>query len=137
MATQPLSTAVEQATLVAGSVSTGAVVVAFPEHWPILLISGFVAGLLRVFRILRLPATGGLKSRVMEAASAMLLSMSSAWFLWPAGQPTLEPWLGQIAVEGVNAIWFGSFSAGLVGTVLIGGILDWRMPTPPKEDEDA
>lgn len=107
------------------AVASGVGLVALlPEYWPVLLLSGFVAGLLRALHIMG----SNSDKRVWEAALGMFTSLSSSFFLWPAMQGLFEPTFGRLDMEPIVGVLFGSFIAGLIGVALIGAFLDWRAP---------
>ena len=87
-----------------------------PEHVPLIAISGFFGGLARWI---------ALKERLWpDGLGTLVTGMTVAVFLWPVGQPFLEPAIGKLEMDPVTAMMFGGFVTGLMGVSMIGWLLD-------------
>ena len=109
------------ATGAAGSLA--AFLMLFPEHMPLLVFCGLCGGLIRALRVLRDTHFNGW-GRVFDALLALVSGVFSAVFLWPVVRPILQPIVGPLDMEPTTAVMFGGFIAGLLGTTLIGAIID-------------
>ena len=83
----------------------------------ILLTSGFCGGLIRVSH----------QSTPLWPNGAMTVVSSgiTAVFLWPFGEPLFADFLGPAISEPLFKLMFGGFIVGLLGTSLVGFILDF------------
>lgn len=123
-APQQTALAISDATGAAGSATLLTVFLAqFPEYTLLLVFSGLIGGIIRAIRVLRDTHFRG-AGRIYDALIATITGPATALFLWPVIRPMLQPIIGQLDMEPVTAIMFGGFIAGLLGTTLIGAIID-------------
>lgn len=92
------------------------IVAQLPEHLPLVAMSGLAGGIARWI---------ALKERAWpDGLGTIVIGMTASVFLWPLGQPLVEPMLGKLEMEPVTAVMFGGFVTGLMGVSLIGWLLD-------------
>lgn len=92
------------------------VIAQLPEHLPLVAFSGLAGGIARWV---------ALRERLWpDGLGTIVIGLTAAVFLWPLGEPMVEPVLGRLDMEPATAVMFGGFVTGLMGVSLIGWLLD-------------
>ncbi|WP_299734638.1 hypothetical protein [uncultured Roseobacter sp.] len=102
----------------AGTVASLAVLapIVLPEHVPLAALSGACGGLTR---------WAADRNHIWpHGAAAIVSGIMVAVFMWPAGQPLIEGFIGKLELEPVTALMFGAYVTGILGISLVGAILD-------------
>jgi len=119
--------AVKAAVGVAGSAALW--VPALPEHLVLVALSGVAGGVSRWVAA---------RERFWPAgASSVILGCLASIFLWPVGQPILEPWLGKLEMDPTTSVMFGGYVTGLMGLTLITFIIDFTQSRAKRGPEDG
>lgn len=101
---------------------------AVPEHVPLVALSGLAGGICRMFAA---------KEKLWpQGFSSVVVGMLAATFLWPVGEPFLEPLIGNLEMEPEVSIMFGGFVTGLLGVSLIGLFVDFGRSKREARDDD-
>jgi len=102
---------------------------AIPEHLLLVALSGVAGGVSRWVAA---------RERFWPAgASSIVLGSLASVFLWPVGQPLLEPWLGKLEMDPTTSIMFGGYVTGLMGLTLITFIIDFTQSRAQKGKNDG